>query len=1320
MFRVFHIKRLAPLVLAVALAGVIVMMMFRNHDDYERSIVAAYQQNQLSAARSIAANVEDVLKGIETDLVYLARDPKVAERNTEIQTELESYLWLQGQLLSNVAVADEKGDLVFWSPGPSAPKNIADWPEFIGARQTARAFIGRPAPCKIGSGSQVVRIVAPIVDKGQFRGTVHAGVNLARLWPKALAGVRLGRSVRCWVVDDQGRLLHHPRSDYLGRTWQEIERRQGPPATEADAYAAEQVRQLRRRVQAGRNGATEYRNARAARTELAAFTPIRIGTNRFGLALVTPKSEISGPIRDNARKTNLLAAGLMVLFVAAGYVSYRNQKERIRLESDRRHAVERRRAAEALDRAEQKYRDIFETAALGIFQISPKGKPISANPALARLLGYDSPERLLRHAKDVYKQANLDDARRDELIRTLKQNDTVSDFVVQAYRRDHSEIWISISARAVRDLDGVPQYYVGTIEDVTERKRAKDALAESEEKYRLLFATESDTIMVIDAETRQMLDVNDAAVKMYGYSREEFLELTVMDVTGEPDQTEDTFRQTLEDKLHKTPLRYHRKKDGARFPVEVSASSFTLQGRQVVCEIIRDITERVRSREALVQARDGAEQANKELELRAEQLEGARTASLNMVDDLSRARTQAVEANRELERTNRQLAGAVKQANEMAAAAEAANVAKSQFLANMSHEIRTPMNGIIGMTELALQTTLSEEHREYLHVVKNSADSLMHLLNDVLDFSKIEAGKLELEQIDFNLHDCLFDAIRTLAVRAQEKSLELICDLPADVPAELTGDPARLRQIVMNLVGNAVKFTEAGEVVLRVEAESTGDGRTYLHFSVRDTGIGVSPEKLAAIFEAFSQADGSTTRKYGGTGLGLAICSQLVPMMDGRIWAESRLGEGSVFHFTACFGIRRPAAPPAGMADLENLPVLVVDDNETTRRVLQEALAQWGMKPVCADGAAAAMKVLKRAARNGRGFPLVLADGDMPDADGFLLASKIKASADLASAAVLMLISGSAPGDVARCRELGVAAYRTKPVKLSDLFQAVRSALGTPGEQQAHLDAGGRQPSQQGRRLKVLLVEDNLINQKLAVRLMSAVGHAVTVAANGREAIDAFRPGAFDLVLMDVQMPEMGGLEATGAIRQAEAAHGAHVPIIAMTAHALKGDRQRCLNAGMDGYVPKPVRTEVLFEEIARLIPDARVTTEPAETRAEPACRRAVDPAAALQRMGGDEDLLAELAGLFLENAPPMVTEAREALAAGDMERLGRAAHTLKGSVSNFSAKDAFDAAYHLETIARKGPADSAGPAVDALTEEIDRVMQELAALVKETPSCES
>jgi CheY-like chemotaxis protein len=617
------------------------------------------------------------------------------------------------------------------------------------------------------------------------------------------------------------------------------------------------------------------------------------------------------------------------------------------------------------------------------------------------------------------------------------------------------------------------------------------------------------------------------------------------------------------------------------------------------------------------------------------------------------------------------------------------------------------MNGIIGMTELALDTELTPEQREYLEMAKSSADYLLTVINDILDFSKIEAGKLEIEQIDFALRDCVEETAATLALRAHKKGLELACHVLADVPDALVGDPGRLRQILVNLIGNAIKFTESGEVVVRVEVEAQTGDRVTLHFAVHDTGIGIPREKADRLFQAFSQVDSSTTRKYGGTGLGLAISAQLAQLMGGRAWVDSVVGRGSTFHFSAVFRrSTKPSIIPLEAAALDGLPVLVVDDNATNRRILQEMLTNWRMKPTVVASGREALAALEEAARSGSPYALVLLDGMMPEMDGFELAARINEQPGLVGAALMMLSSADRKEDSTRCRQLGVSAYLVKPIRQSDLLDAIVTTL------HSHIPAvDGRDDAERpaaqvaAHRLRLLLAEDNPVNQRLAVRLLEKRGHQVTVVNTGRQAVTVALEQSFDAILMDVQMPEMDGFEATAAIREREKSSGTHHIIIAMTAHAMKGDRERCLVAGMDGYVSKPLQPDALYAAVEGPSAAPGTPPPPVATPVEPV---ALDEAVLREQFGNDPGLLKEIAGIFLANCSAWQAELHSAAEALDATRLQLAAHTVKGAVGHFGDQEAYDAAYRLELMGKGLDLQAAAAACAVLDKTLERLQAAL------------
>jgi PAS domain S-box-containing protein len=850
-----------------------------------------------------------------------------------------------------------------------------------------------------------------------------------------------------------------------------------------------------------------------------------------------------------------------------------------------------------------------------------------------------------------------------------------------AVRKDGMEFPIELSVSAVK-LEG-KWNAIGILRDITERKRAERALRESEQKYRVLFESSADGILIADIETKKFQYANPALCKMLGYSEEELKGMGVDDIhpKAELEHVITEFVDQVRGAKTLAPSIPCLRKDGTLMYADINARKALIDGKECSIGLFRDITERKQAEEALRKANE---------------------------------QTEAV--NRELER-------AIDQANRLAAEAEAANVAKSEFLANMSHEIRTPMNAVVGMTGLLLDTELTPEQREYAETIRDSADALLTIINDILDFSKIEAGKLDLEMLDFDLRTTLESMGDALAVRAHEKGLEYVCFVEPDVPSLLRGDPGRLRQVLTNLIGNGIKFTNVGEVAVHVSLHREEETQATVRFAIADTGIGIPEDRLNALFEPFIQVDSSTTRKYGGTGLGLSISRRLVELMGGQIHADSRLGKGSTFWFTAVLGKQPIGREPVVCEPVEDVAALlkaarflIVDDNASNRRLVTELLRSWGCGRSAIDEAPdgpSALDKLRTAAAEGRPFRIAVVDMQMPRMDGESLGRAVKGDPKLHDTILVMMTSSARRGDAARLKEAGFAAYLTKPVKKSQLFDClvtlVASEAQKAGERERQLVTRHSLAEARKHRIRILVAEDNVVNQKIALRILEKLGYRADAVANGVEAVKALEMVPYDLVLMDVQMPEMDGLEATRAIRDETSAVRNHkIPVIAMTARAMKGDREACLKAGMDGYIAKPVKPKDLLEAVEKYAAGSREPLPRNASAPTPRDANVFDKEDLLGRLGGDEDFCREIMDMFLRDIPVQLERLKRALEKKDSGELERLAHSLKGAAANLSAARTYESAARLEAMGREKAFKEAAGMLAQLEQELARVHESL------------
>lgn len=910
----------------------------------------------------------------------------------------------------------------------------------------------------------------------------------------------------------------------------------------------------------------------------------------------------------------------------------------------------------------------------------------------------------------------------------------------------------------VTSLGGVEDGVVISHANITQLKLGEEIL----QRYQLLSQHARDIILFVRRDG-QILEANDSAVRAFGYTREELLNMSIFQLRS-LDSNSAVEKQM--DKAWKEGILFesiHSRKDGSFFPVEVSARGVTIDGEKVILSIIRDITERKKAeaeierslsihRTTIESTADGilvtdlqrrivswnrrfidmwkvpielieTRNDRKVLEYAIEQLSEPQkfmesvkaiyeNPEMEIMDTIEFKDGRVFERYCAPHRVNgkiigkvwnfrditkqRELEGQLRKAKEEA---EAASHAKSEFLARMSHEIRTPMNGILGMIELTLSTELSHEQREYITMAQASADSLLQIINDILDFSKIEAGRMELDESPFSLEEAVSRVSDTLALRAHEKGLELSCYIHPDVPLNLIGDQIRLQQVLFNLMGNGVKFTNKGEVVVYVDILSLENGVAQLQFTIRDTGIGISPDKMDKLFKSFTQLENSHTRNYGGTGLGFVISKQLVEMMGGEVTVESVEGKGSTFTFTVMLPVdEKTSRFKAGQIDISDIHALVIDDNETNRVILERMMKNKGASVVSASRGQDGIELMRRHKNQNKPFDIILLDAHMPEMDGFTVAQHIRHDCDLKDTAIMMLTSMDIKGGLGRCRELGIEAYLIKPVQQEKLFKAIDKIIklkhSTLSDEGCSGEESVKPGTQRISRGRILLAEDNTINQRLTLSLLKRKGYQVTVVSNGREAVEALKgDNNFDIVLMDVQMPEMDGMEATKIIRVKEKLTGRHIPIIAMTAYAMKGDKEKFIEAGMDGYISKPLDTEELYDQVEHHLKLGKPVA---------------DLSGITAAANNDQALVEELIEVFIDSYPSQLDDISRAIDSKDPGQLQMAAHALKGVVSNFGASAAYDLALRLETMGREGTLDGAEEVFDALKKEMNRIEQYL------------
>jgi PAS domain S-box-containing protein len=1270
-------------------------------DNFEKTVVDQTRQNLLVIAKTNANRLSDRINDVKSELKLLAANPAIQERfvrqirQSEIP-ELEydpvsDYFEYMSYLTGSLYYLDHEGIVLGRYPYQENKEgtNYSGKPGVNFVLRKRQSYVSEVFVT--GSGRQAISVCVPVFDSDQFAGLFRALIYIDSI-NEIVKDIKPSESGYRGILDDTGNILYHHDREMIGRDLLALSKQKEAGDKRKESQVISDM--------LNKSHGSDYLLFDEISSDplIVSWAHIQIGDKGWPLVVCMTYDMISAPVTAHIRNVLTVGAVICLIFVGFGIWFLKTRKKEVELEERAKSAEQQRLINEQLKE------EIKERA-----QVT---RDLSDSKDFLRMLIDVLPESLMVIDKDYTIILSNTAARENADSKIVASHSKCHEFshhssspckgtdspcplqqvmsqkkpvqvIHTHYDTNGSPIFTDVTAAPIFNEKNEVVQIIEVCTDITERKRAEEALKRSEGRYRQIIENSVDMIYTLDL-NGAFKYVSPSLARVLGYEPEFFLgkNASMMIASEDREKSKNAFLRRLQNENVPAYELGLCNSIGEKISVEIiSGPTYDRDGKITGTQaVLRNITERKQAEKDIILAKEKVEAVNMELEL------------------------------------------AMRHANKMTLRAESANQAKSDFLANMSHEIRTPMNGVIGMTGLLLDTQLDPEQREYAEIVRNSAEALLAIINDILDFSKIEAGKLTIEHIDFDLRATLDEMNDVLAIKAQEKGLEFLCGIDPDVPAMLKGDPGRIRQCLINLISNAVKFTAKGEVVLSIGLDAENEKSATLRFAVIDTGIGIPDKKKQRLFDSFTQVDSSITRQYGGTGLGLAICKQLAELMGGEIGFSSEDGAGSIFWFTAHLKKQPEALPVMPVGEIKDKHVLIVDDNAISRNMLATQLKYWQCQIDEAQDANEALEKLRAAASDNDPFDIALIDYHMPGISGETLGAHIKEDPSISDTQLLLMTSFGRREESPRLEKIGFAAHLTKPVKQSHLYDCLLLVTGQKNaishiESEAAINTN-TSPEEHKRRVRILIAEDNFTNQTVALKLLEKMGYRADAVANGLEAVNALKTVPYDLVLMDVQMPEMDGFAATKTIRDQNSGVLNHnIPIIAMTAHAMDGDRENCLKRGMDDYITKPVSPEKLSRAIQKwsLSKELPAPNPPPSDQKKSEFiseqKNVFNKSGLLERLEGDEEFLNEIVQVYINDSVNNIILLKEALETEDAEKISRHGHTLKGASANICAGRMQQIACEIETAGNSGDLKLASILVDKIEKEYETFKTDISDL---------